>query len=228
MPRRLRHAAGGFVYHVLNRAVGRFKLFPKATDFDAFVRVLSEAHDRLPIRLLDYCILSNHWHLVLWPKKDGDLSEFMRWLTVTHAQRRHACHHTQGTGPVNQARFKSFPIAGDDHVFTVLRYVKRNPVRAGLVSSAATWRWSNLGQREYGLEGPLLTDGPLARPANWLEYVDRPEAERELEDPHRSATRGAPFGGLEWQRRTAKHLGLESSLANLGRSRKADSVKTKD
>ena len=156
MPRRLRHAAGGFVYHVLNRAVGRFKLFPKATDFDAFVRVLSEAHDRLPIRLLDYCILSNHWHLVLWPRKDGDLSEFMRWLTVTHAQRRHACRHTQGTGPVNQARFKSFPIAGDDHVFTVLRYVKRNPVRAGLVSSAATWRWSNMGQREFGLEAHCL------------------------------------------------------------------------
>jgi putative transposase len=208
--------------------VGRFKLFPKATDFDAFVRVLIEAHKRLPIRLLAYCVLSNHWHLVLWPRKDGDLSEFMRWLIVTHTQRWHACHHTQGTGPLYQGRFKSFPIAEDDHLFTVLRYVERNPARAGLVSSAAKWRWSSLGQRAYKLEGPPLADGPLPRPANWLEYVDRPETERELEDLRRSATRGAPFGGLEWQRRTAKRLGLESSLANLGRPMKADSGKTKD
>jgi putative transposase len=90
-------AAGGYIYHVLNRAVGRFKLFPKATDFDAYVRVHSEAHERLPISLLAYCILWNTWHLVLWPRKDGDLSGFMRWLTVMHAQRWHACLHTPGT-----------------------------------------------------------------------------------------------------------------------------------
>jgi putative transposase len=68
MPRRLRHAAGGYVCHVLNRSVGRATLFPKAVDFEAFIRVLTEAHERLPIRLLAYCIMSNHWHLVLWPK----------------------------------------------------------------------------------------------------------------------------------------------------------------
>src|SRR6202048_151807 len=126
MPRRLRHAVGGYVYHVLNRAVGRFKVFPKATDFDAFVRVLAEAHDWTPMRLLAYCVMSNHWHLVLWPRKDGELSEFMRWLTVTHTQRWHACHHTQGTGPLYQGRFKAFPIAEDDHLLTVMRYVERN------------------------------------------------------------------------------------------------------
>ena len=110
----------------------------------------------------------------------------------------------------------------------MLGYVGRNRVCAGLVSSAAKWRWSSLGQRAFGLEGPPLTDRPLPRPANWLEYVDRPEIERELEDLRLSATRGAPFGGLEWQQRTAKRLGLESSLANLGRPRKADSVQAKD
>jgi putative transposase len=123
MPRRLRHAVGGYVYHVLNRAVGRFKLFPKATDFDAFVRVLAEAQDWTRMRLLAYGVLSNHWHLVVWPKKDGELSDFMRWLTVTHTQRWHACHHTQGTWPVYQGRFKAFPVAEDAHLLTLLRYV---------------------------------------------------------------------------------------------------------
>src|SRR2546429_218454 len=147
MPRRLRQAAGGYVYHVLNRGVGRYAFFKKTTDYDAFVRVLAEAHERTPMRVLGYCLMPNHLHLVLWPRKDGELSEFMRWLTVTHTQRWHARYHSQGTGPIYQGRFKSFPIAEDDHLLTVLRYVERNPLRAGLVRSAAKWRWSSLGQR---------------------------------------------------------------------------------
>jgi REP element-mobilizing transposase RayT len=89
----MRHAKGGYVYHVLNRAVGRATLFAKATNYEAFVRVLAEALDWVDIRLLAYCVMPNHWHLVVWPERDGDLSEFMRWLTVTHTQRWHAKHH---------------------------------------------------------------------------------------------------------------------------------------
>jgi putative transposase len=220
MPRRLRHAAGGYVYHVLNRSVGRATLFPKAVDFEAFIPVLTKAHERLPIRLLAYCFMSNHWHLVLWPQKDGELSEFMRWLTVTHTQRWHAHFHTQGTGPLYQGRFKSFPIAADDHLLTVLRYVERNPLRAGLVSSACKWRWSSLGRACEGLLGPPLQEGPIARPANWPDWVDEPETEAELAALRRSIVRGAPFGSEAWQKRTAQQLGLQSSLKSLGRPKK--------
>ena len=90
MPRRLRFASGGFVYHVLNRAVARARIFDKSMDYAAFERVLKQADAFVPMRLLAYCILSNHWHLVLWPFHDGDLSEYLRWLTVTHTQRWHA------------------------------------------------------------------------------------------------------------------------------------------
>jgi REP element-mobilizing transposase RayT len=114
---------------VLNRAVGRATLFAKATDYEAFVCVLSEALDWVDIRLLVYCVMPNHWHLVAWPQRDGDLSVFMRWLTLTHTQRWHANHHTQGTGPLYQGRFKAFPVAKDEHCLRVLRYVERNPLR---------------------------------------------------------------------------------------------------
>jgi len=110
MPRRLRVSSGGFAYHVLNRAVARERIFRTARDYEAFERVLREAKERLPMRLLAWCVMPNHWHLVLWPRGDGDLSEFMRWLSVTHTQRWHAAHHTSGTGPLYQGRFKSFPI----------------------------------------------------------------------------------------------------------------------
>src|SRR5580658_8354744 len=113
MPRRLRSASGGLVYHVLNRAAGRARIFQKPADYEAFERVLHQAHERSPTRVLAYCLLPNHWHLVLWPLEDGDLSEWMRWLTVTHTQRWHAHYRTSGTGSLYQGRFKSFPVAGD-------------------------------------------------------------------------------------------------------------------
>ena len=220
MPRRLRHAAGGYVYHVLNRAVGRSTLFRKAADFVAFRKVLIQAQSRLDVPLLAYCIMPNHWHLVLWPQRDGELSEFMRWLTVTHTQRWHAHYRSQGTGPVYQGRFKAFPIAEDEHLLTVLRYVERNPLRAAMVSSAAHWCWSSLGQTYQHLEGPTLHEGPVAKPSDWLTWVDGAETEAELAALRRSVVRGLPYGAEAWQKETAERLGLHATLRPLGRPRK--------
>jgi putative transposase len=78
MPRRLRQADGGIVYYVLNRGVGRMTLFDQPGDYDAFESVVEEAVDRTGTRLLAYCVTPNHWHLLVWPRKDGELSETMR------------------------------------------------------------------------------------------------------------------------------------------------------
>jgi putative transposase len=144
MPPTLRNVPGGFVYHVLNRAVARIPLFQKDGDYQAFERALAAALHRLPMRLLAFCLMPNHWHLVCWPENDGDLSEFMRWLSVTHSLRWHAHNHTGGTGHIDQNRFKSFPVEGDDHLFTVIRYVERNALRANLCSRAEEWSWGSL------------------------------------------------------------------------------------
>ena len=217
MPRRLRVASGGYAYHVLNRAVGRMRIFGKARDFEAFEEMIAEAKERLPMRVLAWCVLFNHWHFVLWPRGDGDLSEFMRWLTVTHTQRWHAAHRTSAAGPLYQGRFKSFPIQEDDHLRTVLRYVERNPLRANMVKEAAAWRWSSLWHRVNGNKAGLLDEGPLPLPRGWLQHVQSPQTEAELEALRRSVDRGVPFGEASWQARTAKTLGLESTLRPRGR-----------
>ena len=98
MGRALRADLGGYVYHVLNRGVGRATLFAKSGDYLAFERVLEEAQQRCPTRLLAYCLMPNHWHLVLWPEHDGQLARFVGWLTLTHTQRWHAHHHSAGSG----------------------------------------------------------------------------------------------------------------------------------
>ena len=135
------------MYHVPNRGVARLALFEKEGDYEAFERVLSEALLEHPTRLLGYCIMPNHWHLVLWPRKEGELTEFLRWLTHTHVMRWHAHFGTSRTGHLYQGRFKAFPIQTDDQLYTVLRYVERNPLRAELVDRAENWRWSSLWRR---------------------------------------------------------------------------------
>src|SRR5258708_36947437 len=150
MPRTARVAPGGLVFHVLNRSVARLPLFQKAADFAAVERVLEETQERYPTRILAYCLMPNHLHFVLWPREDGELTDFVRWLTHTHTMRWHAQYHTSGTGHVYQGRFKAFPVETDDYFYSVVRYVHRNALRAELVARAEDWRWSSLWRRESG------------------------------------------------------------------------------
>jgi len=219
MPRRPRLAAGGLVYHVLNRRVGRLPLFEKAGDYAAFEEILAEAHARSGIRITAYCLMPNHWHWLLWPRQEGELSEVLRWVSVTHTQRWHAHRKSAGTGPVYQGRFKSFAVQTDEHFLTVARYVERNALRAKLVARAEAWQWCSLWRRTQG-EGALtawLSSWPLAAPGDWIARVNRAQGAAELEALRTSVQRGRPFGNEAWVLRTAKRFGLESTLRPRGR-----------
>src|SRR5689334_11397366 len=122
MPRTRRCCPGGIVYHVLNRAVAKIRLFRNDKDYLAFERTLVQANERFPLEIFAYCVMPNHWHFVVRPKRDGDLTAFMQWLTLTHAQRWRTSHGTVGYGPLYQGRFKAFAIQQDEHLETVLRY----------------------------------------------------------------------------------------------------------
>ena len=216
MPRTARMSQGGICYHVINRANGGAEVFRRDRDFDAFIDMMGEASERVPMRLLAYCLMPNHFHFVAWPKEDGDLSHWMRWLTTTHVRRRHAIDKT--SGHVWQGRYKSFPIELDDHLLTVLRYVERNPVRAELVTRSADWNWSSARTRKTG--SVSLTDSPVPLPSNWRQWVDRPQTPAELEQLRHCVNRGTPHGGGDWTTRVAGQLGIEASLRPRGRPRK--------
>ncbi|MBI2725810.1 MAG: transposase [Polaromonas sp.] len=222
MPRRPRIAPGGLVYHVLNRGVARLALFEKDADYEAFERVLVEALAEHSTRLLSYCVMPNHWHMVLWPRREGELTEFLRWLTHTHVMRWHAHFKTSGTGHLYQGRFKSFPVETDEHFYTVVRYVERNALRANLVERAEDWRWSSLWRREFGsVEAKsLLARWPLPMSADWTAHVNRPQTPAEVDAVRNSIRRGCPFGSAGWQTRTARRLGLDWTLRARGRPRK--------
>ena len=84
MPRIARATAGGLCYHVLNRGNGRARVFHKDKDYQAFIDLIAEANDRIPMRVLGYCLMPNHFHLMVRPFGDGELSTWMQWLMTSH------------------------------------------------------------------------------------------------------------------------------------------------
>jgi putative transposase len=209
----------GVVFHVLNRGVRRLQLFDRPGDYQAFLQVFREAQERNPIRCLAYCLMPNHFHLVLWPGTDAELSAFMAWLTGTHSKRWHAWRQTAGVGYVYQGRYKAFPVSSDNHFLALCRYVERNALRAGLVARAEDWPWSSLAQRTQSLSTIPLTDWPIPRPPDWIDLVQL-DAVHETNDLRQAVSRSSPYGPEAWRVQIAEELQRTSSLASIGRPRK--------
>jgi putative transposase len=207
------------VYHVLNRANRRAKIFHKPRDYEAFVKILGEGLERIPCRVLGLCLMPNHWHLVLWPHNDGDLSRLMAWVTNTHVKRHRQHYHDTIGGHLYQGRFKSFPIQEDGHLLTVLRYVEANPLRAKLASRCGEWPWSAEALRG-GKHAMLLSDWPMNRPRNWNKTVEARRKDSEIEELKTSLLRGKPFGQKAWAEATARRLGLQATMRPRGRPMK--------
>ena len=225
---------GGLCCHVLNRGNGRAEVFHDDGDYAGFVELLALACGRTPMRVLAWCLMPNHFHLVLWPRADEDLAAWMQWLMTSHVRRHHRRHGT--SGHVWQGRFKSFPIQrrrlsagqraagvieGENPLWAVLRYVERNPLRANLVSRAEDWPWTSLSWVSGSSAAPAwVSRSWLARPAGWLAWVNAAESAEELGALRRSVMRGRPFGSASWAKRTAASLGLNHTLRPRGRPRK--------
>jgi putative transposase len=220
MPRRTPHNTGGLVFHVLNRGVRRMQLFDRPGDYRLFLDLFRETQRRVPIRCLAYCLMPNHFHVVLWPREDGEMSQFMFRFTTTHSKRWHLAHGSNGTGAVYQGRFKSIPVCTDGYFLRLCRYVERNPVRAGLTSKCEQWPWSSAGQAA-GLGGRvLLSAWPVDRPQDWSGILNDIERPAETEDVRAAVRRNAPFGPAAWQMRLASRLEISRSLSAIGRPRK--------
>jgi putative transposase len=165
MPRVPRVCQGGFVYHVTNRGVRRETLFRSDQDYLCFQTLLGRAGERFPVRLIAYCLMPNHWHLVVWPVEDNVVSAYIQWLSSAHA--RYYNLSNGSTGHVYQSRFYSGRVRDEPQLMTLLRYVESNALRAGLVDRAEQWRWSSL----IPTTTVLVTDSPLPRPAAWLDLL---------------------------------------------------------
>jgi len=221
MPRAKRICPAGEVFHVLNRSVARLTLFEKPDDYAAFMRVVEETWQKNPLPIFAMSVMPNHWHFVVRPTTDTQLTEYFQRLTVTHTMRWHAHYATSGTGHLYQGRIKSFPIQSDEHLLTVLRYVERNPLRANLVKKAEEWEYGSACARQQKQATPewLATVKKPSLPRNWRALVNKPQSDAELSAIRKCIVRGTPFGNEKWTSNTAVKLSLESTTRPRGRPR---------
>jgi len=218
MPRTARSLVAGGHYHLINRGNDRSVVFHQPSDYQAFLRMIELAQQEIRLALLAACLMPNHFHLVVAQVGARDISRWMQRLLTTHTHRHHLRHSTSGR--VWQGRFKAFPIEQDDHLLTVMRYVERNALRAGLVECAEQWPWGSLAWRMNGSCGPRLSEPPIPLPSDWTSRVNCPQTPAELEALRTAVNRQQPYGDKVWIAETAERLGLQSSRRGPGRPRK--------
>jgi putative transposase len=177
MPRRRLFGTGGVIFHVMNRSAKQLPLFETPSDFRLFLNVLVEAESRCRMRLLDYCVMTNHFHLLLWPYGEGDLTRYLRWATGVHGQRWRKARKSTGKGAVYQGRYRWVGVQDAVHYDNASRYILQNPVRAGLVAAPDKWPWSS-ASRASGVPRPTLTPSPFERLTPIESPLDGDSAER--------------------------------------------------
>lgn len=231
MPRPLRPIDDGLIYYVINRGNNRQEVFHKAADFQAFLQAIADLKERKPFKLYGYCLLNNHFHLLLRPTGDATISRIVQSLLVSHTQRYHK--HYRSGGHVWQGRFKSPVIQNDEHLLTVLRYIEANRLRARLVTRAEEYPWSSYRVHGAGQADELvdrlifyeeLSPLPKVRQRKWAEKVHLPMDATTLERIGRSITTGLPYGEEAWVKRLAKRLDLDLTVRPRGRPRKQAGV----
>jgi len=181
---------------VFNRGHEKRQLFSQPDDYVEFLRLLRDAPQATDVPLLGYCLMPNHWHLVVAPVEVRALSAYLQWVTGRHGLRWRRRHAPAVTGPVYQGRFRSVPIVNDRHLFTALRYVEANAARSGLVARASEWPWSSAAL-PYREEGPPLVERPWPMPANWRELLDIPQTPEQLDAVRRAVARSRSLKCLE-------------------------------
>ena len=195
MPRRARSKVSASFFHVVNRSVRRQPVFLRPTDYRLFLTVLGQGLERYPIRLIAYCLMPNHWHLVVVPNSTETLSRFMQWVTATHAVRWHRRRKTVGQGPVYQGRFSSTGIDAAGDLMLACRYVERNALQAGLVCRAQDWPWGSLAERFLTNPRLPLVNTPFLISGAWTAYVNA--ARREYERLVAKTSVPCPPGSVE-------------------------------
>ena len=207
------------IYHVINRANARWRIFKTARDYGVILDSLEETLEKFPLDIFSFCIMPNHWHFSIRPHQNGDIGKFFGKFTQKVTQRWHVAHHTTGSGHLFQGRFKSFLVEQNSYFLQLMRYIEANPLRAKLVIRAEDWQWSSLYLRmhDLGRSQKLLAPWPIDIPKDYLKFVNQLLPKTNLDSIRRSVVRGNPLGSEVWVQQAVRKHGLDYTLRSPGR-----------
>jgi len=197
----------------------RMQVFDDSEDYEYFIELLKTGLKKEGIELHSFCLMPNHFHLLVVPTREGSLSRFMQWVMTSHVRNYHKKNKT--SGHVWQGRYKSFIVQEDSYYITVMRYIEANALRAKLVKRAEDWLYGSLHVRKEK-DTTLLCKNTIELPEDWIEYVNERMKPSELKRVRNSVNRQAPLGEESWQVETANRFGLMSTLKDKGRPKRVD------
>lgn len=222
MARKPRLDIPGRAYHVINRSVGRLQLFNEPQDYKLFLNVLMESWEIHQIDIYAFCIMPNHFHMLVRPKEVGDLQKFMHYLSSTYTRRLHIRTNTNGCGPVFQGRYKAIMVQDGKAFETIFRYIELNSVRAKLVQYSDEWEWCSSNARinntKYNkILANLYEEIPSGSDLrNWIHGFMYEDA---LENIRVSINKGRPFGDNSWVELMCNEHDLLYTMRVVGRPR---------
>ena len=173
MPHGIRILPDNVPQHVVNRGNRKARIFWSPADYLGFIAAMADAAEKTVVRLMAFCLMPNHWHLVFWPHTGREISNYMQIMMNSHLRDLLPRNGLVGSGHVYKGRFRNHPIHNERHFLNVCRYVESNALRANLIERAEDWPWSSLA-----CEGPapginlLARPWPVPRPKNWIEQVN--------------------------------------------------------
>ncbi|MFA7083805.1 MAG: transposase [Arcobacteraceae bacterium] len=168
MPRKERITEPGF-YHVISRGVERRNVFLEEEDFNKFLSILKEQYDNYEIALHAYCLMTNHYHLLIETKKHN-ISEAMKKLNSFYAVYFNKKH--KRSGHLWQGRFASFYLYDDVHFWYVAKYIERNPIQAKMVKQIDHYKYQSFFQWKYKLENYELIKNSTIHDMTLKEYEE--------------------------------------------------------
>lgn len=154
MPRGMRIITDNSYYHIINRGNQKQRLFLEHVDYEEYINILKRYKRKFGFRLLGYCFMPNHVHMLLEPGEPRKLAKFMQCITQSYTAWFNLKYNK--VGHLWQGRFKSMIIQKNKYFLDCVYYIEANPVRAGLTSSPADYPWSSYKERAFGKKNSLL------------------------------------------------------------------------
>ena len=191
MPRIARIIAAGYPHHITQRGNNRATVFFDDEDRQTYLNLLSRYANRYHISIWAYCLMGNHIHLLAVPETEIALSRGIGLTNLMYTQ--HLNRKLKQSGRIWQNRFSSCVVENDQYLWSVARYIERNPLKVALARSAELYRWSSAKAHIIGTNDPLLDATPWLSPqarSAYAEFVR--DEDKETDNAIRRATRTGP------------------------------------
>ena len=227
MPRLPRTVFANLPHHIAQRGSNREDVFFTDEDREAYLSWLKEYSDKHQVEILAYCLMTNHIHLVAVPATEDGLQRVLKPLHMRYAQR---INRERGwKGHLWQGRFFSSPL-DDAYLWAAVRYVERNPVRAGMVKRAENYRWSSAAAHCGKEIDSLITlksssNKKILSIDDWSAWLAEGDEKEEIQTLRKNIEKGLPCGTEGFIKRLGKLVGRELEYRPQGRPRKVEEDK---